>query len=77
MKIIHVNCSRRNEYGGDPRSYDHYLSDSENKACSISVSLIAVHIYGFINFQSFIHYFTGLFEINIITSPQLACYLSW
>ena len=51
MKIIHVNCSRRNEYGGDPRSYDHYLNDSENKACSISVSLIAVHIYGFIYLQ--------------------------
>ena len=69
MKIVHVNCSRRNEYGGDPRSYDHYLSDSENKACSISVSLIAVHIYDFIYLQSFIHHFTGLFKINIITSP--------
>ena len=32
MKIIYVNCGWRNEYGSDPRSYEHYLSSSENKA---------------------------------------------
>ena len=33
MKIIDVNCDRRNEYGSDPRSYEHYdVSSSENKA---------------------------------------------
>ena len=34
MKIIYVNYGRRNEYGSDPRSYEHYLSSSENKACT-------------------------------------------
>ena len=32
MKIIHVNCGRRKEYGSDPRSYENYLSSRENKA---------------------------------------------
>ena len=32
MKIIYVNYGWRNEYGSDPRSYEHYLSRSENKA---------------------------------------------
>ena len=32
MKIIYVNSDWRNEYGNDPRSYEHYLSSSENKA---------------------------------------------
>ena len=33
MKIIYVNCGWRNEYGSDPRSYEHYdVSSSENKA---------------------------------------------
>ena len=32
IKIIYVNCVWRNEYGSDPRSYEHYLSSSENKA---------------------------------------------
>ena len=27
-----MNCSWRNEYGSDPRSYEHYLSSSENEA---------------------------------------------
>ena len=31
MKIIYVNCGWRNEYGSGPRSYEHYLSSSENK----------------------------------------------
>ena len=32
MKIIYVNCGWRNEYESDPRSYEHYLSNVENKA---------------------------------------------
>ena len=32
MKILGVNCGWRNEYGSDLRSYEHYLSSSENKA---------------------------------------------
>ena len=31
MKFIYVNCSWRNEYGSDPCSYEHYLSNNENK----------------------------------------------
>ena len=27
-----MNCGWRNEYGSDPRSYEHFLSSSENKA---------------------------------------------
>ena len=32
MKIIYMNCGWRNEYESDPRSYEHYLSNGENKA---------------------------------------------
>ena len=29
---IYVNCSRRNKYESDPRSYECYLTDRESKA---------------------------------------------
>ena len=32
MKIIHVHCGWRNEYRGDPRSYEYHWTSSENKA---------------------------------------------
>ena len=31
MKIIYVNCKLRNEFESYPRSYERYLSNSENK----------------------------------------------
>ena len=37
MKIIHVHCGWRNEYRGDPRSYEYHWTSSENKAPKIQV----------------------------------------
>ena len=32
MKIMHVHCGWRNEYRGNPRSYEYHWTSSENKA---------------------------------------------
>ena len=40
MKIIYVNWGRRNEFGSAPRSYERYLSSSENKTWNNSFEVV-------------------------------------
>ena len=49
MKIIYVNSDWRNEYGNDPRSYEHYLSSSENKALKKNSSLCRIWTHDLCN----------------------------
>ena len=70
MKILGVNFGWRNEYGSDLRSYEHYLSSSENKAWK-KIFLQPQFIYMiFLYLQSFIHPFEALFGTNKMTSSQ-------
>ena len=61
MKILGVNCGWRNEYGSDLRSYEHYLSSSENKAWK-KIFLQPQFIY-----MIFL-YFSYIFRTNKMTS---------
>ena len=68
MKILGVNCGWRNEYGSDLRSYEHYLSSSENKAWK-KFFLQPQFIYMiFLYLQSLIHPFEALLGTNKMTS---------
>ena len=61
MKILGVNCGWRNEYGSDLRSYEHYLSSSENKAWK-KIFLQPQFIY------MILLYFSYIFGTNKMTS---------
>ena len=49
MKITYVNSDWRNEYGNDPRSYEHNLSSSENKAWKKNSSLYRIWTHDLCN----------------------------
>ena len=64
MKIVYVNYGWRNEYGSDPRSYEHYLVVMKIKPEKIQAPTIPVGALPTAQQANF----ESLFATNIITS---------
>ena len=69
---MYVNCSWRNKYESNPRSYEYYWSSHENMACKIS-GLCGIWTHDCYNTRSWVQilYLPELFSVLIFTTSSV------